>query len=164
MENPIRKYGIPEPHPCADRFYQEALAEARLAFDKAEVPVGCVVVRGDEVIGRGHNLTETWGDPSAHAEVIAIREASKHLSSWRLTGCVLYVTLEPCLMCASLIKKARIRKVVIGAIEPNEGAFGSTSSINDLPPRGGHIEAKFLMDPSSESLLKDFFEKLRGAE
>lgn len=164
MDNLKRKHQFPEPHPHADRFYAQALEEARLALEKAEVPVGCIVVRGDEVIGRGHNLTETQSDPSAHAEVIAIREASKRLDSWRLTGCVLYVTLEPCLMCASLIKKSRIRKVVIGAIEPNEGAFGSTSSINDLPPRGGHIEAEFLMDPSSETLLKDFFKKLRGAE
>lgn len=154
----------PAPHTPADRFYRKALEEARIAYLKDEVPVGCVVVHGDKVIGRGHNLTETLSDPSAHAEVLAIREAAAHLGTWRLTGCVLYVTLEPCLMCASLIKKSRIRKVIIGAIEPNEGAFGSTSSINYLPPRGGHIEAEFLMDPSSEAILKDFFEKLRGAE
>jgi tRNA(adenine34) deaminase len=145
-----------------DNFYMEARREALLALSKDEVPVGCVVVKDGKIIGRGHNMTETAADPSAHAEVIAIREAAKALGSWRLTGTTLYVTLEPCLMCASLIKKSRIGKVVIGAIEPEEGAFGSTASISLLPPRGRQIEVVWLRDELSGDLMTSYFKKLRS--
>lgn len=144
-----------------DRFYSEALNEAKIAYEMREVPVGCVIVKDGEIIGRGHNAMEGRKDPSAHAEVSAIREAANTLNTWRLTGCTMYVTLEPCLMCASLIKKARIKKVVIGAIEYKEGAFGSAVSINDLPPRDNIIQTEWLMDIESETLLKNFFKELR---
>ena len=144
-----------------DRFYSEALNEAKIAYEMREVPVGCVIVKDGEIIGRGHNAMEGRKDPSAHAEVSAIREAANTLNTWRLTGCTMYVTLEPCLMCASLIKKARIKKVVIGAIEYKEGAFGSAVSINDLPPRDNIIQTEWLMDVESETLLKNFFKELR---
>jgi len=144
-----------------DRFYSEALNEAKIAYEMREVPVGCVIIKDGEIIGRGHNAMEGRKDPSAHAEVSAIREAAKTLNTWRLTGCTMYVTLEPCLMCASLIKKARIKKVVIGAIEYKEGAFGSAVSINDLPPRDNIIQTEWLMDIESENLLKNFFKELR---
>lgn len=144
-----------------DRFYCEALKEAKIAYEMREVPVGCVIVKDGEIIGRGHNAMEGRKDPSAHAEVSAIREAANSLNTWRLTGCTMYVTLEPCLMCASLIKKARIKKVVIGAIEYKEGAFGSAVSINDLPPRDNIIQTEWLMDIESETLLKNFFKELR---
>lgn len=142
-------------------FYEEALKEAQLAALKNEVPVGCVVVQNGKIIGRGHNQMETCSDPSAHAEVLAIREAAKTLQSWRLIGCELYVTLEPCLMCSALIKKARISQVIIGAIEPNEGAFGSVLSINDLPPASHLIKTDYLYDQRSSSLLTQFFKILR---
>lgn len=145
-----------------DNFYMEARREALLALSKDEVPVGCVVVKDGRIIGRGHNTTETAADPSAHAEVIAIREAAKTLGTWRLTGATLYVTLEPCLMCASLIKKSRISKVVIGAIEPEEGAFGSVASISLLPPRGRQIEVVWLKDEFSGDLMTSYFKKLRS--
>lgn len=144
-----------------DIFYREALNEAKTAYDMNEVPVGCVIVKDGEIIGRGHNEMESRKDPSAHAEVSAIREAAQALGTWRLTGCTMYVTLEPCLMCASLTKKARIRKVVIGAIEYKEGAFGSAVSINDLPPTDSIIQTEWLMDIESENLLKNFFKELR---
>ena len=144
-----------------DSFYQEAMNEAKTAYEMSEVPVGCVIVKDGEIIGRGHNAMEGRKDPSAHAEVSAIREAANTLNTWRLTGCTMYVTLEPCLMCASLIKKARIKKVVIGAIEYKEGAFGSAVSINDLPPRDNIIQTEWLMDIESETLLKNFFKELR---
>jgi len=145
-----------------DNFYMEARREALLALSKDEVPVGCVVVKDGVIIGRGHNMTETASDPSAHAEVIAIREAARAIGSWRLTGTTLYVTLEPCLMCASLIKKSRIGKVVIGTIEPEEGAFGSVASISLLPPRGRQIEVIWLKDEFSGNLMTSYFKKLRS--
>lgn len=145
-----------------DSFYMEARREALLALSKDEVPVGCVVVKDGVIIGRGHNMTETAADPSAHAEVIAIREAARTLGTWRLTGTTLYVTLEPCMMCASLIKKSRIGKVVIGAIEPEEGSFGSVASISLLPPRGRQIEVVWLKDEFSGDLMTDYFRRLRN--
>lgn len=142
-------------------FYKEALLEAKKAYDENEVPVGCVVVKDGEIIGRGRNHMEGNSDPSGHAEVMAIREAAEKLGTWRLTGCTLYVTLEPCLMCSALIRKSRIGKIHIGAIEPREGAFGSALSINDLPPRDHHVEAFWLHDEASETLLRNFFKELR---
>lgn len=144
-----------------DKFYEEAFKEAELAYLKNEVPVGCVVVLDDKIIGRGHNQMETLFDPSAHGEVLAIKEAAKTLRTWRLDGCILYVTLEPCLMCSALIRKARISHVVIGSIEPNEGAFGSVVSINDLPPRSNYIKTTYLYDKRSSTLLTDFFKQIR---
>ena len=144
-----------------NQFYEEALKEAQLAYLKNEVPVGCVVVSDDKIIGRGHNQMEILSDPSAHGEVLAIKEAAKTLGTWRLDGCILYVTLEPCLMCSALIRKARISHVIIGAIEPNEGAFGSVVSINDLPPRGRYINTTYLYDDRSSTLLTNFFKQIR---
>lgn len=143
-----------------DKFYIESLKEAEKAYNKNEVPVGCVIVKDNVIIGRGHNLTESLTSAINHAEVIAIDNASKNLNSWRLSGAVLYVTLEPCLMCASLIKKSRIKKVIIGAIDPNEGAFGSTLNINDLI-KDNYIESIRLYDENSEKLLNNFFKNLR---
>lgn len=144
-----------------DSFYQEALYEAQKAYDENEVPVGCVIVKDGKVIGRGYNQMEGAHDPSAHAEVRAIKDACARIGTWRLSGCTLYVTLEPCLMCAALIRKSRISKIVIGAIEPREGAFGSVVSINDLPPGDIHVESAWLYDEASENLLKQFFKELR---
>lgn len=145
-----------------DAFYEEALKEAQKSYSLREVPVGCVIVKDGQVIGRGHNTMEKDHDPSCHAELHAIRDAAKSLKNWRLTGCTLYVTLEPCLMCAAAIKKSKIRKVVIGAIEPREGAFGSVLSINDLPPYYHHVDCVFLHDDASQKLIKNFFKELRN--
>jgi tRNA(adenine34) deaminase len=107
------------------RFMHEAMREAELARARGEVPVGAVAVLGDRIVGRGHNLRETSRDPSAHAELIAMRAAAAYLSSWRLVGVQLYVTLEPCPMCAGAIVNARVARVVYGADDPKAGAVRS---------------------------------------
>lgn len=102
-----------------------ALAEAEAAFAEGEVPVGAIIVREDRVIATAHNLRETLRDPTAHAEMIAITQAAEALGGWRLEGCTLYVTLEPCPMCAGAILQARIPRVVYGALDPKAGAVHS---------------------------------------
>lgn len=108
-----------------------AIDEARAALEHDDVPVGAVVVRDGEVIGRGHNRREVDQDPTAHAEVLAIREAAAHLGSWRLEDCTLVVTLEPCTMCAGAIVLARVPTVVYGATDPKAGAAGSLMDVLD---------------------------------
>ena len=140
---------------------REALAEAQKAFDEGEIPVGAVMARGGEIIARAHNLREQTGDPTAHAEVLAIREAAKALGGRRLNRCTLYVTLEPCPMCAGAIFNAGIDEVVFGATDTNMGACGGVINIFEeafgFKPRlyGG------FMAEESAALLKDFFIKLR---
>ena len=110
-------------------FMQEALAEARLAQAHGEVPIGAVVAFDGEIIGRGHNRRETQNDPTAHAEILAIREAARHLDNWRLTNATLYVTLEPCPMCAGAIVNARLQRLVFGAYDPKAGAVTSLMNL-----------------------------------
>jgi tRNA(adenine34) deaminase len=112
-----------------EAFMMQALAEADLAEEKGEVPVGAVIVHAGRLIGRGHNLREGLNDPTAHAEMIAITAAAEALGSWRLGGCTLYVTLEPCVMCAGAIVLARIDRLVYGADDPKAGACGSLYSV-----------------------------------
>lgn len=115
-------------NPQADmdlRFMSEAIAQAELAFRAGEVPVGAVIVSGGQIIAMAHNLKETLRDPTAHAEVLAIRSASEALRSWRLQGCSIYVTLEPCTMCAGAIVQARLDRLVYGAHDPKSGAAGT---------------------------------------
>ena len=110
-------------------FMAEALKEAALAAEMGEVPIGAVIVRGDEIIAAAHNLVETSKDPTAHAEMLAIRQAAARLGGWRLTGCHMYVTVEPCSMCAGAIVWARIEKLFIGTDDPKGGACGSIFNI-----------------------------------
>ncbi len=136
-----------------------ALAEQAEAMD--EVPVGCVVVCGGEVVGRGFNLRETQQDALAHAELLAIREACDTLGSWRIPECDLYVTLEPCPMCAGAMVNARIRRVVFGAADPKAGACGSvvdlfSLALNHKPAAEGGVLAE-----ESAALLRRFFARLR---
>ncbi len=113
-----------------DEHYMElALAEAKLAEQRDEVPIGCIVVKDGQIIARAHNLKETLQMASAHAEVLAIDRAAKFLGSWRLTDCDLYVTIEPCAMCAGLIYQARIRRLIYGAADPKGGACGSAMNV-----------------------------------
>ncbi len=142
-------------------FMQEALKEARIALSKEEVPVGAVIVRNGEIIGRGHNLRENLNSPLAHAEIIAIKEASENLNSWRLNDCQLYVTLEPCVMCAGAITQARIPEVYIGAIDPVAGACGS---IVNIPQNDSlHLYTKLYWQLRDEcgDILKEFFIRRR---
>jgi tRNA(adenine34) deaminase len=99
-------------------FMEQALEEAQKAYDMGEVPIGAVIVKDGIIIARGHNLRETYKDPTLHAEMVAIREAAEKLGGWRLSGCELYVTLEPCPMCAGAIIQSRIERVIYGAMDP----------------------------------------------
>lgn len=134
-----------------------ALEEATLAFKKGEVPVGCVIMRDGEVIGRGHNEKESRKDPSAHAEVLAIRDACNRIGDWRLTGCVMYVTLEPCPMCASLITQSRIREVHVALHEVQSGALGTVLDLSRDPLNGIHLNVLWEYHPRAEEILMDFF-------
>jgi tRNA(adenine34) deaminase len=117
-----------------DIFYmQQALALAREAFDEGEVPVGCVIVRGDDIVGRGRNRREGDKNALAHAEIEAINDACRHLGGWRLWDCTLYVTLEPCPMCAGALSQARISRVVFGAYDEAGGCCGSVYRIPEDP-------------------------------
>jgi tRNA(adenine34) deaminase len=139
-----------------------ALKEAIAAFEKGEVPVGCVVVKDGRVIGRGHNLRETLHDPTAHAEMIALTAAAEQLQNWRLDDCTLYVTLEPCPMCAGAIVNARVPRVVFGASDPKAGACGTLFNVVQ-DARLNHraqLSAGVLAEDAA-ALLKTFFRERR---
>ena len=145
-----------------ERFMREALSEARTAYDLGEVPVGAVIVREGEVIARGHNLTETKKDPTMHAEMNAIREASSKLGGWRLPGCVMYVTVEPCSMCAGALVWSRMERLVIGTDDPKAGACGSVFNIVEEERLNHRIEVKRgVLASECAALIRDFFRKLR---
>jgi len=145
-----------------ERFMQAAIAEARKAQELGEVPIGAVIVRNGEIVGRGYNLRETKKDPTLHAEMIAIREASERLGGWRLIGCTLYVTLEPCPMCAGAIVQSRIEQVVYGASDPKAGCAGTLMDLLN-EPRFNHQVPVFsgVMEEECSGLLKEFFRGLR---
>lgn len=143
-------------------FMQEALKEAKKAYEKGEIPVGAVIVRNGEIIGRGHNLNESTNDPTSHAEMMAIREAAKTTGSWRLLETEMYVTTEPCPMCAGAIVLARIAKLHIGAMDPKSGACGSLMNIVGDERLNHRVEISTgLMEEESSKMLKDFFRELR---
>jgi tRNA(adenine34) deaminase len=139
-----------------------ALAEARRALDEGEVPIGCVIVHDGAVIGRGHNQVERLNDATAHAEIVAIGAASEALGTWRLEDCTLFVTLEPCAMCAGAIVLARVGRVVYGAHDPKAGACGSVLNVID-EPRLNHSPAltSGVLAGETGALLTEFFEQKR---
>lgn len=140
-----------------------ALAEARAAAQHADVPIGAVVVRGAEVIARARNRREADDDPTGHAEVLALREAGKRLGSWRLADCALYVTLEPCIMCAGAIVLARVPLVVFGAPDPKAGAVISIAQLFEERGLNHHPRWRMgVMRAESEALLKEFFASQRA--
>ena len=143
-------------------FMRQALDEAELAAIKGEVPVGAVCVYDSEIISWAHNAREALQDPTSHAELLAIRRASKARRSWRLSGCTLYVTLEPCLMCSGAIINSRIDRVVFGPYDPKAGAFGSLYNIGSDPRLNHEIVIKGgVMKEISSKLLSEFFQQLR---
>lgn len=145
-------------------FMRAALEEARLALSHGEVPVGCVVVVGGEIVGRGHNLRETLQDPTAHAEMVAVREAAAKLASWRLVGATLYVTLEPCPMCAGALVNARVERVVYGAADPKAGATSTLYAIGSDPRLNHRFElVSGVMAEECGAILKEFFGAIRAA-
>lgn len=146
-----------------ERFMRLALDEARAAREIGEVPIGAVVVCGGEVVASGFNRREIDADPTAHAELIAVRDASKALGRWRLEGCTVYVTLEPCPMCAGALHAARVDRCVYGAVDPKAGALGTLYDIAS-DTRLNHryeVTAGVLADQSA-ALLKMFFADLRA--
>lgn len=146
-----------------ERFMREALEEARLAAEEGEVPIGAVVVCDGEVVARAHNRRETDLDPSAHAEFSAMVAASRALGRWRLSGCTVYVTLEPCLMCAGLMVNARIDRCVYGAADPKGGALGTLYDVS-RDSRLNHefeVESGVLGEEAADQ-LRDFFRARRA--
>jgi tRNA(adenine34) deaminase len=140
----------------------QAIAEARKAELLREVPIGAVIVKDGEIVGRGHNLRETTADPTAHAEMIAIREASKRLGAWRLLDCALYVTLEPCPMCAGAIVQARVPLVVFGAPDPKAGCAGTLMNLLKEDRFNHRVElVSGVMQEECAAMLTDFFRGLR---
>ncbi len=140
----------------------EAVKEARRAAAKGEVPVGAVVVKEGRVLARAHNLRERLGDPTAHAEMIALREAAVLLGDWRLSDCTLYVTIEPCPMCAGAAIQARLKRLVYGAPDPKGGAVESCVSLLGVDAFNHRVEVVggVLRDTCAE-VIQDFFRKLR---
>lgn len=144
------------------KFMKEALKEAKKAYEKLEVPVGCVIVKEGKIIARAHNLKETKLDTTKHAEILAIQKASKKLESWRLLDCEMYVTLEPCSMCAGAIINSRIKKVYIGTTDEKTGACGSVLNLfNDYTFNHKVELERGIMKEECEKILKDFFKELR---
>ena len=141
----------------------KAISQARRAEAKGEVPIGAVLVKGGVVIARGHNLRESSQDPAAHAELIAIRKAARKLSSWRLTGATLYVTLEPCTMCMGAIILSRLERVVFGSYDPKGGAAGSLYDLsNDARLNHSVRLTPGVRGEETSALLSNFFSELRA--
>ena len=141
-----------------EQFMKEAEAEARKGLAEGGIPIGSILVRGEKIIGRGHNQREQLGDPTAHAEMIALTQAAAALGSWRLEGCVLYVTLEPCPMCAGAILQARVPTVVWGAADPKAGAVASLYRLFEdsrLNHRVEHVGG--VLADECGRILTDFF-------
>ena len=145
-----------------EKFMKEALKEAKKAYDKLEVPVGCVIVKDGKIISRAHNLKETKKDTTKHAEILAIQKASKKIDAWRLLDCDMYVTLEPCSMCAGAIINSRIRNLYIGTMDKKTGAAGSVLNLfEDFTFNHNVIVETGILQTQCEKILKDFFKELR---
>ena len=144
------------------RFMAAALEEARSAANRGEVPVGCVVVHSETIVGRAGNRRLELADPSAHAEILALRAAGRHLGDWRLAGCSVYVTLEPCPMCVAACRQSRVDLVVWGAADPEAGACGSAADLAEDPRLGPPLAHRGGLDAeNSKRLLRSFFAKSR---
>ncbi|MGE0002836.1 MAG: tRNA adenosine(34) deaminase TadA [Candidatus Izemoplasmatales bacterium] len=145
-----------------ERFMKEALKEAAKAALKGEVPVGCVIVKDGKILARGYNKRETSQHVFHHAEMVAIDKACRKLGSWRLDDCVMYVTLEPCAMCAGTMIQSRLPKVVYGAKEPKSGVHTSITNLFSLPFNHQVEVVGGVLENESSKLLKDFFRELRN--
>lgn len=143
-------------------FMREALKEAKKAYNKLEIPVGAVIVKDGEIIARAHNIKEEKKDTTQHAEILAIQKASKKLETWRLNDCEMYVTLEPCPMCAGALIQSRIKKVYIGTMDEKTGACGSVLNLLEDFKFNHKVEVeKGILKEECEKILKEFFIKLR---
>ena len=145
-----------------EKYMHAAIREARKAYALEEVPIGCVIVYQDKIIARGYNRRNTDKNTIAHAEMTAIKKASKKLGDWRLEGCTMYVTLEPCQMCAGAIVQARIDKVVIGSMNPKAGCAGSVLNLLEIPSFNHKVEIqKGVLEEECSHMLSSFFKELR---
>ncbi len=145
-----------------ERYMKKALAQARKAYDLGEVPIGCVIVYEGKIIGRGYNRRNTDKNTLCHAEITAIRKASKAIGDWRLEGCTMYVTLEPCQMCAGACVQARIDRVVIGCMSPKSGCAGSVINLLDMDEFNHKVDiTKDVLSDECSAILTEFFEELR---
>lgn len=145
-----------------EKYMKEAVRQARKAYALGEVPIGCVIVHDGKIIGRGYNRRNTDKSTLSHAEIIAIKRASKVIGDWRLEECTLYVTLEPCQMCAGAIVQARIPRVVMACMNPKAGCAGSILNILDMPEFNHQVEAvRGVLEEECSQMLKTFFKELR---
>ncbi len=145
-----------------EKYMREALKEAKKAIRLGEVPIGCVIVYEDKIIGRGYNKRNTKKTTLAHAELIAIEKASKVLGDWRLEDCTMYVTLEPCQMCSGAIVQARVKKVVIGTMNPKAGCAGSILNILQMKEFNHQVETEIgVLEEECTKVLQSFFKELR---
>ena len=146
-------------------YMQQAIKEAEKAYKKLEVPVGAVIVKDGKIIARAHNQKETKTDTTKHAEILAIQKASKKLKAWRLIDCEMYITLEPCSMCAGAIINSRIKKIYIGAMDEKTGAAGSVLNLFQDYTFNHKVEVeKGIKQNESENILKQFFKELRRSK
>jgi tRNA(adenine34) deaminase len=142
---------------------EQALAEAQIAYELDEVPIGAVIVKDGIIIGRGHNLREREKDPTLHAEMIAIRQASDVLGGWRLMDCDLYVTIEPCPMCAGAILQARIQRVFFGARDPKAGCAGSLYNLLEDPRFNHRVEVvEGILEDQCSRIMRNYFREKRS--
>ncbi|MBU3089587.1 nucleoside deaminase [Clostridium gasigenes] len=142
-------------------FMKIAIEEAIKGKNKGEIPVGVIIVKNGEVISKAHNLKETLKLPTAHAEILAIEEACKKIGNWRLTGAEMYVTLEPCAMCASAIAQSRISKIHIGTFNKDMGACGSILNLLDYNMLNSFVDVKWCYDKKCSEILTEFFTERR---
>ena len=145
-----------------EKYMREALRQAKKAYTLGEVPIGCVIVHQGKIIGRGYNRRNTDKNTLAHAEITAINKASKYIGDWRLEECTMYVTLEPCQMCAGAIVQARIPQVIMGCMNPKAGCAGSILNILDMPQFNHQVEVtRGVLEQECSDMLKLFFTELR---
>ena len=145
-----------------EKYMKAAIKQAKKAYALGEVPIGCVIVYEDKIIARGYNRRNTDKNTLSHAEITAINKASKKLGDWRLEGCTLYVTLEPCQMCAGAIVQARITEVVMGSMNPKAGCGGSILNILEMPEFNHQVQVKRgVLEQECSKLLTTFFKELR---
>lgn len=145
-----------------EKYMKEALKQAQKAYALGEVPIGCIIVKDGKIIARGYNRRNTDKNTLSHAEISAIRKASKKVGDWRLEGCTMYVTLEPCQMCAGALIQSRITKVVIGSMNPKAGCGGSVLNILEMPEFNHQAEVeRGVLEEACSRILSDFFKELR---
>ena len=152
----------PEERRIHEKYMDKAIAQAKRAYANGDVPIGCVIVHDDRIIARGFNKRNLKKTTLAHAEILAIEQASKKLGDWRLEECTMYVTLEPCQMCAGAIVQARIPNVVIGCMNPKAGCAGSILNILEMPQFNHQVKVtRGILEVECSQMLKTFFEELR---